>query len=66
MSENELKQLAEIVATDSRLSKQGVSFHFDEGDDTPYRISSSKASESFASFEELLEAAELWKQRVVV
>lgn len=39
----------------------GVCFYFDETEEKPYRIADDHASESFDTYEELLEAASDWK-----
>jgi len=39
----------------------GVSFYFDEGEEKPFRIADDQASESFETYDELLDAASDWK-----
>lgn len=39
----------------------GVSFYFDQGEEKPFRISDDQVSESFSTYDELLNATIDWK-----
>lgn len=42
----------------------GVSFYFDEGERSPYRICDSIGSESFKTYDELIEATIRWRMNL--
>lgn len=52
--------IGEYGCTDSNPC--GVCFYFDSGEEKPFRIADDHTSESFAAYEELLEAASNWKE----
>ena len=60
MTVEQLAKLNASVGQYDQTEPRRVLFFFDEGDDKPYRITDEKASESFGSYEELLEAAQCW------
>ena len=60
MTDEQQAEMNAVVGQYNRTNTRQISVFFDEGDDTPYRISDEYSSESFASYEELLEAAKSW------
>lgn len=64
ITEKQETELNEIIGehAPSPTNVNGVSFYFDEGEEFPYRIGCEHENESFATYEELVDATKSWKE----